>query len=314
MVGLGDIGVEIARTAERHPGLDVVGAVDIDPTKAGRPLGAFTGLNGQKPVPVLADLDSLVTSTVPEVVLLSTSSRFDVVARDAVTCFEGGVSVITTCEEMTYPWDRPGVDELAEAAEAAGRAILGVGVNPGFVMDLLPALLTVAAVRVDRIRVERRVDLNRRRPALRKKAGVGLARPEFERLAQLGQIGHVGLDSSARLLAAALGLDLGWPVVEIEPITMNGDDVVGFRQRTGWPSISPEVELDLEMSVALDEEFDRISIQGEPSFVATIDGGISGDVATAAIVVNAVPLVLHATPGVKTVLDVPPLRAWCLPT
>jgi 2,4-diaminopentanoate dehydrogenase len=312
VVGLGDIGIEIARSAFLHPSLDVVGAVDIGSDKVGIPLAALTGVDGAGDVRVSDDLDATLIAARPEVILLSTSSRFIAVALDIATCFGSGASVVTTCEEMSCPWGRVGLDELERRAEQTGRAVLGVGVNPGFVMDLLPSLLSTASTLIERVRIERRVDLTRRRPALREKAGVGLAVSEFTRRAALGEIGHVGLDASARLVAAALGLDVDLPAVEIEPMVTGEGEVIGFRQWTGWPAAdrSPAIELHLEMSAWLDAEFDRIEIVGEPSFEAVIEGGIAGDVATAALVINAVPLVLAATPGVKTVLDLPPLRAW----
>lgn len=316
VVGLGDIGIEIARTASMHASLDVVAAVDIDPGKAGEALRTFTRLDGSDDVRVTGDLRGMLESARPDVVLLSTGSRMDQVATDIRAAVDAGASVVTTSEEMTWPWNRSGAEEIHRAAVAAGCAVLGVGVNPGFVMDLLPSVLATASLHVDRVAIERRVDLTRRRPALQQKAGVGLKRDEFVRLADAGRIGHVGLDSSACLVASSLGLVRDLPLVEIEPIIVDSESVVGFRQRTGWArtSSSPGIELSLEMSVLLEEEFDRVEVTGEPAFTAVIDGGISGDVATAALVVNAIPLLVGGRPGLKTVLDLPPLRGWLSPT
>ena len=312
VVGLGDIGIEIARSALLHGSLRVVGAVDVAPDKVGVPLATFTGFDGDSNLRVSGDLVTALSELTPDVVLLSTSSRFEAVVPDIKRCFEAGASVVTTCEEISCPWGRVGLPELEQLAVDAGRAVVGVGVNPGFAMDLLPALLSTASTRIERVVVERRVDLTRRRPALRAKAGVGLSPAEFGRLASIGQIGHVGLDASARLLAAALGVDAELPSVEIEPVVGPAGTVVGFRQRTGWqgPHESPAIELRLEMSTSLDVELDRIQIEGSPSFEAVIEGGIAGDVATAALVINAIPLVRAASPGIKTILDLPPLRAW----
>ncbi|MFN8232220.1 MAG: hypothetical protein U0V56_01635 [Actinomycetota bacterium] len=313
VAGLGDIGLEIVKTAGLHPDADIVGAVDIDPERARAGLGALSGLAELSDVPVDTELGNCLSETRPDVVVLSTSSRFEPVARDTITCFEAGASVITTCEEMTYPYGRAGADALADVALRTRKAVVGVGVNPGFVMDYLPAFLSLASRKIEQVTIDRKVDLNRRRPALRKKAGVGLLEGEFRELASAGSIGHVGLDASARLLADALGFSFEWPSVDIDPILASNDRaVVGFHQRTGWEATvsSPGIALHLEMSTELESEYDRITIVGSPSFEAVVEGGIAGDVATAAIVVNAIPRLLETTPGVKTVLDLRAPRAW----
>ena len=180
-------------------------------------------------------------------------------------------------------------------------------------MDLLPVAFSGATTNLHAVRVERKVDLSRRRAALQLKAGVGLTATQFRTAASKQAVGHVGLDSSARLIADALGMARDWPVVSLEPSLNDSGRVVGFVQTTGYPPRDgqPEVSLRLEMSMQLDQpETDRILIDATPSITAVIEGGIFGDTATAALVVNAIPQVLATQGGLLTVLDVPPARAW----
>jgi len=74
---------------------------------------------------------------------------------------------------------------------------------------------------------------------------------------------------------------------------------------------SPAIELALVMSMRLEEpEADTIWIEGEPPTRTVIEGGVFGDTATAALMVNAVPQVMRAAPGLKTVLDMPLAQGW----
>lgn len=316
-VGLGFIGIEIARAALHHPDLELVAAVDTAPGLAGTPLAQLLANGTPTSLAVAADLARTLAETDPDVVLVSTSSRAEAVAPQVMAALESSAAVISTCEELVCPWGRPEADAIAKSASDSGKAVLATGVNPGFVMDLVPALLSLPCRHIDAILVERTVDLSRRRDALRKKAGVGISTEEFARRADVDGIGHIGLDASARLLAFVLGADDGsLPKVSIAPLVDATGTVYGFRQRTGYPPRDeiPAIELHLEMSMQPESEGDRIEITGEPSVTAEIEGGLFGDSATAALVVNAVPLVLAAPAGLHTVLDIPALRGWKAPT
>jgi 4-hydroxy-tetrahydrodipicolinate reductase len=312
-VGLGAIGLDIARTIVERDEFQIVAAVDTALDIAGRSFHQLLG-RGATSMSISPRLADALVESVPDVVILATSSRLSSIIPQVTTCLDGGAAVVTTCEELSYPWRRSGTNELHRRAVAAGRAVLSVGVNPGYVMDLVPALLSLPCSRIDAVEVERAVDLTRRRPALRAKAGVGLSVREFDRLARSEAIGHVGLDCSAMLLAAALGVPVdGWPEVVMDPLVDRNRTVVGFRQRTSIAPINgaARLELKLEMSTLLQTaEGDHIRIHGVPDVDAQFEGGISGDAATAGLVVNAIPLVLGAAPGVHTVLDLPPLRGW----
>lgn len=309
--GLGPIGLEIVRVAMSRPGLKVVAAIDIAPDKAGHSLEELAG--GDAAVTVSDMAAAALSEGHPDVVLHATGSHLAQIADQIIECLDAGAAVVSTCEELAFPWGRDGAELIHRAALAASRAVVGIGVNPGFVMDLLPALLTMPCERVERVLVERIVDLTRRRQSLQDKAGVGMGLAEFEELAGRKAIGHIGLDSSARLIAHALGLQVSWPPVTLTPLVDDRGVVYGFDQWTGYPPThgAPGIELRLRMSARLEEpEVDRVSVDGSPPIRAVIEGGIFGDTATAALVVNVVPQILSVAPGLHTVLDIPRARPW----
>jgi len=309
--GLGEIGLAVARVAIRDPHIDVVGAIDIAPDKAGQPLGELAGEASD--VVVSDEANATLEATNPDVVLLATSSRMDVVTGQILECLGVGAAVVTSSEELAYPWGRREAEEIDRAAKQANRAVLGTGVNPGFVMDFLPIVLARASASVQRVSIRRAVDLTRRRQALQEKAGVGMAVAQFERLAVEDAIGHVGLDSSLRLVARAFGVADVTEAIELKALVDEQETVYGFEQRTARTATenSPAIELALVMSMRLEEpEADTIWIEGEPPTRTVIEGGVFGDTATAALMVNAVPQVMGAAPGLKTVLDMPLAQGW----
>jgi 4-hydroxy-tetrahydrodipicolinate reductase len=232
-----------------------------------------------------------------------------------------GASVVSTCEELSYPWARH--PDLAEALDASARAhdvgVLGTGVNPGFVMDFLPLVLSSVTARVVSVRVVRVVDAAARRGPLQRKIGAGLDTNDFQQRAARGAVGHLGLRESLHLIAAGLQWDLLEtsdvlePVVASEPhetrhVRVAPGTVAGIHQiARGRTAQGRVVELELWMSVGAANPRDEIVVEGDPGVRVVIPGGLFGDSATAAIVANAIPSIQRAPPGLHTMLDMPPL-------
>jgi hypothetical protein len=201
-------------------------------------------------------------------------------------------------------------------------ALLGTGVNPGFVMDTLPSVLTAVAERVERLEVWRTVDASKRRLPLQQKIGAGLDLVEFEQRAAQGTLRHVGLEESVRLVAVALGWRVEAIDFMIEPIIAERErrsaelvahvgQAAGVHQRAiGRVGGQERLVFDLKMLLEADEPGDEVRILGNPPLHLRLLGGIHGDVATAAIVVNAIPRILTAPPGLRTMLDIPPITRW----
>jgi 4-hydroxy-tetrahydrodipicolinate reductase len=306
--GLGPIGQGIAKLAldRQHR---MVAAIDVDPEKIGRDVGTLLGATA---------LGISVTDNVaaalgrrPQVVLHCTSSRLAQVTPQILQSLEAGAHVISTCEELSFPW-RHHPDEarrIDAAAKAHGVTVVGVGVNPGFVMDLLPLVITGPCREVRAITVTRVVDASKRRLPLQRKVGAGMTRAEFEAGVKTGAIGHVGLGESIAMTAAALRWIVDDISETIEPVLV-GSEVKGLHQvaigRGGGRDL---ITLDLTMAVAAAAPHDTIVVDGDPALTVTAAGGIHGDVATWAIAVNSIGRVIAAPAGLITVSDLPPIHA-----
>lgn len=321
--GLGPIGLRIARLAAARPGIEIVGAVDIDPAKAGRDLGELL----ERPaigVEISADAEEVLEQTRPDVVLHATSSTLTRVEPQLYTILASGVHLISTCEELSFPWTaQPQVAaDLDAAARRAGVVLLGTGVNPGYAMDALPLMLTAPCTEVRAVRVLRVVDAALRRGPLQRKVGAGLSPEQFAEKVHDGSVRHVGLPESLHMLATSLGWHLDGQEDTIQPVIADAPiqtehlevaagQVAGVRQVARGLRAGEEVlRLELRMYVGAPDPQDSVEIDGEPPVRMTISGGLHGDFATAAMVVNAIPSVQRASPGLATMADLPLVHYW----
>lgn len=309
--GLGAIGRGIARLALERPDTVPVAATDVAPELAGRDLYDALGLHGPAPLPITPDpADALATPA--DVVLHATASFLQDVFPQLLGIVRAGRNVISTCEELAYPWRRhPGLaKELDREARAHGVSVLGSGINPGFVLDTLALCLTGACQRVRRIEACRVVDVAARREQLRRKVGLGLPIEEFRSRAAAGGFGHVGLAESAWLVGIGLGWTFDAVDETIEPVPGENGRALGARQTVSARRDGRElVRLTVEMSAGASHPMDEIVIEGDPSLRMRIEGGVPGDVATAAVVLNCIPAVVAAPAGLLTMLDLPAPRS-----
>lgn len=321
--GLGPIGLGIARLALARPGVEIVGAVDIDPAKADLDLGA---LLGGPPIGVVVgdDARAVLASARPDAVLHATSSSLARVAPQLRDIAASGANVVSTCEELAYPWTaQPQLAaDLDATARRAGVTMLGVGVNPGYAMDALPLMLTAPCAEVRAVRVLRVVDAARRREPLQRKIGAGLTPEEFAARVRAGAVRHVGLAESLHMLATSLGwrLDrsedtiaavLAEQPISTEYLSVAAGQVAGVRQiARGFLKGREVLTLELRMYLGAPDQQDAVAIDGDPPIQTTIPGGIHGDIATAAIMVNAVPSAIRAAPGLASMAEVPLAHFW----
>lgn len=322
-LGLGPIGIAVARQVASRPGLRIVGAVDIDPAKVGRDLGEFLEV-GRLRVPVSDSLASTIEKTRPHIAILCTGSSLSRVRDQFAEVLRLGIPIVSTTEELAFPVDdnkRIG-RQLDALAKKAGVALLGTGVNPGFAMDTLPIALTAACERVDAIRVDRVQDARSRRQPFQAKIGTGLTPEEFESRVQSGGVRHVGLAESIAMIATALNWKLDQITDEIAPkiatkavssefFAARKGQVCGLIQDgIGFRNGEKLIELHMEAYLGAPKSFERVRISGSPPLDMTIAGGIPGDIATASVVVNAIPKVLEAAPGLRTMRDLALPSFW----
>lgn len=317
--GLGPIGAAIVRQVAVRRGFKVVGGIDIDPTKAGRDLGEVSEIGRKLGVKVSDDAPKALKSAKPDVVVLCTSSSLNKVLPQIETCLKARVPIVSTTEELSYPdWSQIRLARrVNDAAKKAKVAVLGTGVNPGFVMDALPITLTGVCERVESIVVNRVQDARIRRLPFQQKIGAGLTREQFQKEVDAGNVRHVGLTESIAMIADAVGWKLDRITDDIQPrmatetvasefLAVDPGYVCGIIQDgVGYRKGEVLIRLHMEAYLGAPESFDSVTIEGSPRLSMKIAGGVHGDVATASIVVNSIPKVLASAPGLKTMRDLP---------
>jgi 4-hydroxy-tetrahydrodipicolinate reductase len=298
--GLGPIGCAAARLIAERDSLELVGGVDIDPAKIGRDLGDVIGLEDLIGIEVkgsVADVDADAD------VVLHTTNGFD---------------VVSTSEELSFPWldNADAAAAIDAAAKRVGKTVLGTGVNPGFLMDSLPLFITSVAQRVDHIDVTRVINASTRRGPFQAKIGSGLTAEEFNARMAEGRMGHVGIPESIAMIFDTLGKKLVSfenrvvPVIAETPVKTPFFDVQEGQVRGLHQTSTGHTEdgefVSLTFRAALDEESDgdTITIQGRPDLTVNLQG-TNGDLATVAMAVNAIKNTKNAAPGVVTMRDLP---------
>jgi len=322
--GLGPIGQACIKVLLQKPDIKLVGGIDIDPQKVGRDIGKICGLNESLGVVVRGDGAAALADWRPQVVVHTTQSFLDRIEDQLATIIRARAHVVSSSEELFYPFQRdPGFCQRVDTlAKQHGVAVISTGVNPGFSMDILPLCLTGVCTEVSKIIATRVVDTGQRRLSLQKKTGAGLSRQEFEDRLAAGRFGHIGLRESARAVMDTLG----WPVDEIEEsirpviaetrmrtdyLTVEPQQVAGLRQIMRVKSDGQErLVLDLQISVGATEPHDRVEIIGDPPFSMHIEGGIFGRTATIAALVNTIPKIINAPPGLRTMMELPVPHAF----
>jgi 2,4-diaminopentanoate dehydrogenase len=323
-VGLGPLGRQIARYILEREGLELVGVVDVDPTLVGRDVGEVCGL-AVLGLDVAASLDEarLMAGEPPQVVVLATVSSIDKLVPQVEEAAGAGLHVVSTCEELSFPWKQHPVaaEAIDRVCREHGVACLGTGVNPGYLMDYLPSVFTSIAQRVERVEVERVQDASMRRVPFQQKIGAGLTHEEFEANRRAGTLRHVGLPESVDMIAHAMGWELDEATETLEPVLATTDLAIGYKPiakgqpagvqqvATGRVGDREVLRLTFRAAVGEGESYDRIRIRGLPDVETLIQGGVNGDVATCAITVNAIRTVVRAEAGLRTMLDVP-VPAW----
>ncbi len=315
--GIGPIGGSIVKLLREKESVDIVGAIDSDPAKIGKDLAEVVGASdGPWGVKVSGDSKGVLDQSA-DVVMHTTSSSLPKVMDQLLACLDVGSCVVSTCEELSYPYRmHPELaTKLDKAAKESGVALVGTGVNPGFVMDKLAITLSAVSQRVDHVKVLRIVDGSKRRLPLQKKIGAGMTVEEFRAKVKEGIIKHVGLPESVAMVADSLGLRVDEITETIEPkvaadrvqtefLTVEAGQAAGVHQIARGLSEGKElIYMELQMYVGAKDPADTIELTGHPNISLVIPGGSHGDIATASVAVNSIPAILEAQSGLRTSRD-----------
>lgn len=329
VIGLGPIGLATAMAVMQSAELSLTGLIDIDPAKAGRQLGELLhdsmGVKGPAATIASPAVVASIDRVQADVLLVCTTSKLRDVAATLKQAIAAKCAVVSSCEEMAFPRYANGAlaDELDSAARQAGVALLGTGVNPGFVMDLLPVVLASMTRGVRAVEVVRRVDASTRRRPLQAKIGATMTPQQFQTLAGEHAIGHAGIAESAAMLGTGLGHEVaaGSVDVTLEPVlateklaSLVGEiqpgQVCGMQNVAQWSGAGLSIKLDLTMAIGLADPHDRITIHSghhHGPLTLTIPGSTPGDSATVASLINGARVIRRQRAGLLTMLDVTPL-------
>lgn len=317
--GVGPIGAAIVRLMRQKQAIEIIGAIDTDPAKAGQDLGDLVGgVDAPWGVPVSADAAAMLGET-PDIVIHSTSSSLPAVMDQLLACLAAEACVVSTCEELSYPFRK--YPELAAnldtEAKTWGVALIGTGVNPGFVMDKLVLTLSSVSQEIESARAIRIVDASKRRMPLQKKIGAGMSVEEFRAQVAAGVIKHHGLPESVAMVSDGLGLAVDEISETIEPVVARervkteflevaAGHAAGVHQiARGFAAGKEKIYMELQMYVGAAESSDTVELVGQPNIKLTVPGGTHGDIATASVVVNCIPAILDAPAGLRTSRDLP---------
>jgi len=317
LFGLGPIGRSIGKALSEETRLQIVGAVDRAPAISGRMLHEVCDAN-LPPVTVVSSLAE-TGAKAGAVVLQATVSKFGAARPQLLDAFARGYNVVSTCGEVAWPWDDyPQLaHEIDQAARKSDVTVLGVGINPGFMMDTLPVLLSRAASEVEAVYVARTVDLAERRLPLQRKNGLGQSVERVQKILDSEAIGHVGLATSVKMLAAGMGwsvdvIDVDSRAIAAQAFTSTehfdipAGGCVGIRQQArGFVRGTPRIVLDLVIEAKVEGgSRDEVLIDGDQSLRLRLDG-LHGDKATSALIVNQAVQIQDMPAGLQTMLSAP---------
>lgn len=318
-MGLGPIGNKLTQYLAERQNLQIVGAIDIDPAKAGQDVGVLAGL-APLGVAVTSDMSKVLGAGDVDIVMLTTTSSLVKTSEQILQLLSYGVNIVSSCEELSFPWmaNVELAEKIDEMAKKKNVAVLGTGVNPGFLMDFLPVIMTAACRNVNKITVERIQDATFRRIPFQKKIGAGLTVQAFHEKVKEGTLRHVGLTESIQMIASKMGWKLDSTEDNISPImadrqmktdglVVEAGNVRGVQQiGRGVVAGKELITMVFRAAIGEPEVRDRIIIDGNPNIDSSIKGGVNGDVATCAILVNAIPAIINARSGLRTMVDIEP--------
>jgi len=322
-IGLGPLGQKIVADLYRRQLGVVVAAVDSNPEIAGKRLcdvvpGLPAGAPGTE-LKVLSGLEDYGSWDRTDATLVTTSSDLAKCAETFYQLLAHGETVVSTCEELTWPWLRHKdlAHALHNAAVGGSSRLLGTGVNPGCLMDMMPTLASCVCQHVDRVEIHRIQDATTRRIPFQKKIGATLGDAEFADGIASGWLRHVGLGESLHFVAHYLGLNVDSWTESIEPVRaetemMSGLGPIkkgaarGVRQvALGHCKGKEVIKLVFQAAIGQSDPQDRVIITGEPNVDLVLRGGVHGDIATSAMTLNSIRSLLAAKPGLHTMASIP---------
>jgi hypothetical protein len=324
VLGSGQMGSGMIKLLLEKEGVHLVGVYGRRAERSGSDVGEAVGLGRSIGVPLSGDLPKLLQETRPHVALQATCSKVVQAVEEIMALLNHGANVVSIAEEMSYPaYESPrAAEEIHALALEKGLTVVGTGINPGFVLDLLVIALTGVCFRVDSVTAKRINDLSPYGPSVLTTQGVGITPEAFQKGVKDGSVvGHYGFNESISMISKALGWKIDrieqtrepivsrvkreTPFVKIEPgltagCTHTATAYMGDRSVIHLihpQQVHPQLE-DVETG-------DTIEIKGNPDVSFSGSPEIPGGIGTIALAVNMIPQVINGAPGLKTMAELP---------
>jgi 4-hydroxy-tetrahydrodipicolinate reductase len=336
----GNVGRHALAGIEARPDLELVGLFVSNPAKVGRDAGELAGLGRTLGVTATSDADALLALK-PDCIVhtaMADDRMFEALA-DLQRFLEAGINVVSSSPVfLQYPAPD---DTMAQPLDAAGRAhgvsLFVNGVDPGFANDALPLVLTGISERIEEVRCSEVLNYNTYNQPMVLFDIMGFGRP-MDEVPFLLTPGVLTLAWSGVVRQIAAGLDVTLTGVEEwyerEPAPEDFDVDAGPIAKGTAAALHFEVRglvgdtavVVLEHVTRLRDDLGaawpqpaghgcyRVQVTGEPNYTLDLqlmgtdgDHNTAGLKATAMRLINAVPAVIAAEPGIVTALDLPPI-------
>jgi len=328
--GFGAMGSGMAEMLLKKKGVEIVGVCDRHPDRVGKDMYEVLNIarEGREEIIITGDIEKVLTKGSCDVCLCATDSYTKTAFPRLKYVLEQGVNVVSTAEEMSYPKAQSPeeAEELNKIARENGVSILGTGINPGLMMDLLAVALSGAMTDIESVMCKRVNSLSPFGHAVMEEQGVGISLEEFNKgLENDSLAGHVGFAESVGMIAEAIGWNVGKFEQQMKPIVTNIDrkSPYGFAaagtlagvNMTGQGYVNGEVKIDMVHPQQIEPEMEGVStgdyivLKGTPDVSMAITPEVDGGLGTIAMCVNMIPHVINARPGLKTMIDLPVPRA-----
>ena len=338
--GTGNVGRAAIRAVDAHPELELAAVIVSNPEKVGKDAGELAGAD---PLGVTAtdDAGSVLGSVDAVVYAASGEIRPDEALADVVQAIRTGAVVVTPALYALYDPQSapPELREPVEAAVAEGKGSLFVsGIDPGWGNDILPVLASGLASTVEQVRCQEIFDYTTYDQPDSVRFLIGMGEPmEYEPPMVAPTIPTMVWGGQVRLIARALGVEIDeiLEVVDRRPLEetvetaamgtfeagtqgalrfevqgiVDGDPLIVMEHVT---RIHPDCAPDWPSPPDGGDGAHRVVIEGRPRIEVTVEatdeGGnraAGGNATAVGRIVNAIPWLRSADPGLYDALDVP---------
>ena len=340
-IGTGNVGRLALIGLITNPQFELTGVWVSSEAKVGKDAGELAGLDVSTGITATNDLEALL-ATEPDcaVYCAMADNRMARAMKDVGRILAGGINVVGSAPvPLQYPWQvlpDKYIAPLEEVAKQANSSLFITGVDPGFANDLIPFAFAGTCQRIEQVRCMEIADYATYDGAtvMFDVLGFGTQPDEIPLQLQPGML-SIAWGSSIRQLAAGLGIEVDeiTESYQREPAPEAFDIAAGHIAKGSQAALRFEIRgmvnghpaIVIEHVTRLREDLRpdwpqpaqpggsyRVEITGEPSYTVDIsptsrngDHNHAAIVAAAGRIVNAIPAVVAAPPGIRTTLDLP---------